>query len=116
MVTSTNFSSDNHHIETIRVGEGLIIGLQFTAFDIELYNSIHEYLEIKNGDGFTLIKGGFSRTLQSISDVCQLCLADTTYVSRSNIVRLHFRTPSDTSKSGWSVTWTARKPGKDYFT
>ena len=88
--------------ETIRVEEGLGIALQFTAFDVESqYNCHFNHLVIEDGDVATYKLCG--KTLAGTSS------AGTTFVSKSNIVKLHFTTMS--TKSGWSVIWTARKPG-----
>ena len=76
------------------------MGLKFTAFDVESHSDCrYDYLVIEDGDGTTLMEKMCGTTLPS--DV----------VSKSNIVKLHFTTDGDTTKPGWSVTWTARKSG-----
>ena len=82
------------------------MGLKFTAFDVELHSDCrYDHLVIEDGDGTTLMDMMCGTTLPS--DI----------VSKSNIVKLHFTTDSSTTKSGWSVTWTAKKPGnlEDHF-
>ena len=110
MVSSTNFPNNypNKHEkkETIRVEEGLIIWLKFTAFDVESHSDCrYDHLVIEDGDGTTLMEKMCGTTLP------------TDIVSKSNIVKLHFTSDRDTTKPGWSVTWTARKPGnlEDHF-
>ena len=110
VVTSTNFPNNypNNHkkTQTIRVGEGFIMRLKFTAFDVESHSDCrYDHLVIKDGDGTTLMEKMCGTTLP------------TDIVSKSNIVKLHFTTDRDTTKPGWSVTWTARKPGnlEDHF-
>ena len=108
MVSSANFPSNypNNHekIETIRVEEGLVIALRFTAFDIEKdsdcshdcsHDCSYDHLKIEDGDGTTLMEKRCGDTLPS--DI----------VSKSNIVKLHFSTDGSDTKSGWSVEWTA---------
>ena len=104
MVTSTNFPNnypnDHNKTQTIRVGEGYIMGLQFTAFDVEPHSDCrYDHLVIEDGDGTTLMEKMCGNTLPS--DI----------VSKSNIVKLHFTTDHSKTESGWSVTWSAKEPG-----
>ena len=101
MVTSANFPSNypNNHenTETIRVEEGLVIALKFTAFDIEYHSDCsYDHLMIEDGDGTTLMG-------KKCGDILPADI-----VSKSNVVQLHFSTDGSVTKSGWSVDWTAR--------
>ena len=100
MVTSANFPSNypNNHenTETIRVEEGLVIALKFTAFDIEYHSDCsYDHLMIEDGDGTTLMEKNCGDALPA--DI----------VSSSNVVKLHFSTDGSVTKSGWSVEWKA---------
>ena len=102
VVTSPNFPNNypNNHkkTETIRVEEGFIIWLKFTAFDVEPHSECrYDHLVIE--DGTTLVEKICGNTLPS------------TIVSKSNIVKLHFTTDHSKTESGWSVTWVAKWPG-----
>ena len=105
VVTSPNFPNNypNNHkkTETIRVEEGFIIWLKFTAFDVESHSECrYDYLVIEDGDGTTLMEKMCGNTLPR------------TVVSKSNIVQLHFTTDHSKTESGWSVSWSAAKePG-----
>ena len=101
MVTSANFPNNypNNHenTETIRVEEGLVIALKFTAFDIEFHSDCsYDHLMIEDGDGTTLMR-------KKCGDILPADI-----VSKSNVVQLHFSTDDTETKSGWSVDWTAR--------
>ena len=100
--------------------QGLILSLQFTAFDIEAeydyvgydyetyeyiydYDSInycYDHLTIIDNDGTTLMEKSCGNTFP----------ADIT--STSNIVKLVFKTDNAGTRSGWSVSWSAVIPGE----
>ena len=85
----------------IQVEEGLILSLQFTAFDIESHSTCdYDHLTITDGDGTTLMEKSCGNSLP----------ADIT--STSNVVNLLFITDYyDGENSGWSVSWSAVTPG-----
>ena len=101
--------------ETVEVEQGLILSLQFTAFDIEYYSDCLDHLKITDGDGTTLMEkscgpndqGNINTGGQSISSSLP---ADIT--STSNIVKLVFSTDRSGTRAGWSVTWSAVTPGE----
>ena len=84
--------------------EGLILSLQFTAFNIAPWCGSTcdcDHLTITDGDGTTLMEKSCGTTLP----------ADIT--STSNIVKLVFSTDgTGVTMSGWSVSWTAVTPGE----
>ena len=85
----------------IQVEQGLILSLQFTAFDTEpCSNLCCDHLTITDGDGTILMEKSCGITLP----------ADIT--STSNIVKLVFSTDSSATRSGWSVSWSAVTPGE----
>ena len=106
MITSPNYPGNypnnlEKEVETIQVEEGLIISLQFTAFDIESDSTCgYDHLTITDGDGTTLMEKRCGSTIPA--DIR----------STSNIVKLVFITDRTTSKTGWSVSWSAVTPGE----
>ena len=95
--------------------QGLILSLQFTAFDIEAeydydyeegeydYESIIGcivHLTITDGDGTTLMEKSCGNSLPAAIR------------STSNVVNLVFSTNGDDTDSGWTVSWSAVTPGE----
>ena len=102
-------------MEIIEVEEGLVVAIEFTAFDVEVESACSsDYVTIKNGDGTTLMEktcgpyqnGDFSTGIQNIGS--SLPAVDT---STSNRVEIYFYTNSLTTESGWRLTWRAVTPG-----
>ena len=88
--------------ETIKVEEGLVLALQFTAFDVEFQKTCkYDHLTIRDGDGTTLMKKR-----------CGSSLPANTIVSTSNRVELYFKTDTGVTRSGWSVSWIAVTQGE----
>ena len=106
MVKSPNYPGkypDNlQKTETIQVEEGLILSLQFTAFDIHESSSgsCYDHLTIMDGDGTTLMEKSCGSTIPA--DIR----------STGNIVKLVFSTSSVNTRPGWSVSWSAVTPGE----
>ena len=104
-VTSPNYP-DNYpnsvrKTETIQVEQGLILSLQFIAFDIESSSTCDDdHLTITDGDGTTLMEKSCGTTLPA--DI----------ISTSNTVKLVFITDSSDERPGWSVSWSAVTPGE----
>ena len=95
-----NYPNDLQKTNTIKVEEGLVVEMQFTAFDVESSSTCSfDDVTIKNGDGTTLM----GRTCGS-----SLPAAVT---STSNIVEIYFHTDHYGSRSGWRLTWRAVTPG-----
>ena len=106
VVTSPNYP-DNYpnnleETETIEVEQGLVLSLQFTAFDIEYSSSDCDYdhLTIMDGDGTNLMEKNCGTTLP----------ADIT--STSNMVKLVLSTDHTGTRTGYSVSWIAVTPGE----
>ena len=119
MVTSPNFPGNYPNnlekTDTIQVEQGLILSLQFIAFDIEAeydydfeeydidYESFtcpYDHLTITDGDGTTLMEKSCGTTIPA--DIR----------STSNIVNLLFITSSEQTSTGWSVSWSAVTSGE----
>ena len=86
--------------EIIEVEEGLVVEMQFTAFNVDDCDSCScDHVTIKNGDGVTLMEKTCGSSLPAA------------VTSTSNIVMVHFHTDSGVTKSGWRLTWRAVTPG-----
>ena len=97
-----NYPNNLRLTNRIEVKEGLIVAIQFTAFDVGPDWSPacnYDYLTIKNGDGTSLME----KTCGSYLPV--------NVTSTSNTVEIYFHTDSSSSKSGWRLTWRAVTPG-----
>ena len=104
-VTSPNYPNNYPNFlektETIQVEQGLILLLQFTAFNIESHSTCsYDHLTITDGDGTTLMEKSCGTTIPD--DI----------TSTSNIVKLVFSTDSGYTMPGWSVSWSAVTPGE----
>ena len=104
-VTSPNYPNNYPHnlkkSETIQVEEGLILSLQFTAFDIDASSgACYDHLTITGGDGTTLMEKRCGSTIPA--DIR----------STTNIVKLVFITDHSGPRPGWSVRWSAVTPGE----
>ena len=94
--------------------QGLILTLQFTAFDIEShFTCAYDHLTITDGDGTTLMEkscGSSSNGLivgaQSIGSSLPANIT-----SLSNVIKLRFITDTIDARPGWSVSWTVT-PGE----
>ena len=102
VVSSPNYPGNYPHnlrkTEIIDVEEGLVVAIQFTAFDVYSYEC-YDHVTIKNGDGTTLMEKTCGSSLPAA------------VTSSSNIVEIYFYTNWATTKSGWRLTWRAVTPG-----
>ena len=95
-----NYPNDLQQTNTIEVEEGLIVEMQFTAFDVESSSTCsYDHVTIKNGDGTTLMEKTCGSSLPAA------------VTSTSNIVEIYFHTDDIGSYSGWRLTWRAVTPG-----
>ena len=89
--------------EIIEVEEGLVVEMQFTAFNVDLVELCNlDYVTIKNGDGVTLMENTCGSSLPAA------------VISNSNNVEIYFHTDDiiiQTSGAGWRLTWRAVTPG-----
>ena len=107
MVTSPNYPNNYPYsfdrTDIIWVEEGLIIAMQFTAFDVESdawSTCSYDHVTIKNGDGTILMEKTCGSSLPAA------------LTSKSNVVKIYFHSNDDGfSFSGWSLTWRAVTPG-----
>ena len=89
--------------EIIEVEEGLVVEMQFTAFNVDFVELCNwDHVTIKNGDGVTLMENTCGSSLPAA------------VISNSNNVEIYFHTDDiiiQTSGAGWSLTWRAVTPG-----
>ena len=95
------------------VEQGLVLLLEFTAFDTELHGAFCvDTLIIKDADGTTLMEetcgGGFYGKLIVGGKVFNSTLP-AKVASRSNVVNLIFTTSDIWAMGGWKITWLASK-------
>ena len=125
-VTSPNYPNNYPNFlektQTIRVEEGLILSLLFTAFDIDTCSNCDsscrsDHLTITDGDGTTLMEKSCGSL--SIGDYVVIVGGQSigsslpaAITSTSNIVKLVFITNRQHTRSGWSVSWIAVTPGE----
>jgi len=123
-IAGTNgvFTSPNHphhypnnfeKTETIHVEQGKAISLKFSAFYVEYHSTCRwDHLTIVDGDGTTLLEkscgdnhwGNVVIGGQKVSSLPDIR-------SRSNMIKLHFKTDRSVTKAGWSVRWNAWPSG-----
>ena len=130
VLTSPNFGYDyagNLNVKKmIQVEEGLVVSLQFTAFEIEFEmemdgeKSCADFLTIEDGHdtGDYLMNSACGSPSDEIihmnGDWEVMGSSLPTFTSTSNIVKFTFNTDGDYDGpgTGWSVTWTAVAPGE----
>ena len=96
-----NYPNNNRKTETIKVEEGLVLSLQFTAFDIEAHSTCaYDHLTITDGDGTALMEKNCGWVVPPA------------ITSTSNIVKLVFITDGFDTRPGWSLSWSAVTPGE----
>ena len=95
-----NYPNNLQRTETIQIGEGLILSLEFNAFDIEDDSSCYDdHLTITDNYGTTLMEKNCGSSLPAAM------------TSISNTVKIMFSTDSYRTESGWSLNWTAVTAG-----
>ena len=124
VVTSPNYPGDYPHklkqTHTIQVEQGLILSLQFTAFNIEYctFNCQCDHLIITDGDGTTLMGKSCGSSYDGNVVVGGQKMSSNLPAemrSKSNVVKLVFDT-NDLHKggnaTGWSLSWRSVTPGE----
>ena len=95
----SNYPNNLSKTETITVAEGLVLRLEFTAFDVENHGRCgYDYLKIVDGDGTILMNKTCGNALPPV------------FMSNTNHVDLVSETDYSVTKSGWSVKWSAVSP------
>ena len=103
-LTSPNFPGDypNNFDKTqrIQVDQGLVVFLEFTAFNVEYSSTCgYDHLTIVDGDGTILMEKKCGTILPP--DI----------TSRSAMVEVKFHTDGTGARAGWSLNWTPVMPG-----
>ena len=92
--------------EAVQVEQGLILELQFTAFEIECK---YDHLTITDGDGTTLMEKSCGSILPanitSTSNIINLLFSSTS-------VKLYLSDRRNDVMTGWSLNWRAVEPGE----
>ena len=111
-----NYPANLNKTETIEVEEGMVLSLEFTAFNIEHEQPStcqYDHLTITDGDGTTLMeKSCGSDGYLVIGESERAGYLPPKVWSRSNKVNLVFITDHNEAKTGWSVSWSAVTPGE----
>ena len=104
VVTSPNYPCNYPNYlnttETITVKEGMVVVLEFTAFNTQ---ADYDKLTIRDGDGTILMEERSS------------CGLPGKIWSKTNVVHLHFDTDGSTTQTGWNATWAASTSTGDHF-
>ena len=116
-VTSPNYPGTYPHnfelMQTIQVKQGLILSLQFTAFNIAFESFCSsDYLTVTDGDGTTLLEKrcGYSSNIEANNGYYYMPPRIT---SNTNVVNLIFKSdPFGSMGYGWSVSWSAITAGE----
>ena len=125
IVTSPNYPNNYpdrlDNTELVQVEQGMILSIEFVAFDIDFdpvlcdLNCNCDHLTITDGDGTTLM-GKTCGSSSNGSAIFEGRLIGSSLppliISRSNSISIGFKTGSLGSKSGWSISWKAVLPGK----
>ena len=111
-----NYPTNIRRTEKIKVAQGLVILLQFTAFNIEHHPACSfDHLKIVDGDGTILLEkscgsSDFGTIVTGGQSIGSSLPADIT--SKSNSVNLIFTSNGLDTYSGWSLNWSAVTPGE----
>ena len=92
-----NYPDSYQRTQTISGGNGMVLVLSFTDFNLEGGNADH--LTIRDGDGTVLMARRGGKGLPP------------NVISRTNVAYLDFVTDRSVTFSGWSVSWFAVTPG-----
>ena len=121
VVTSPDYPRNYPHsletTERVEVEQGMILSLEFTAFDIESNSDCdYDHLTITDGNGATLMEKscGSAGNLVIGGEKTNSTLPPTV-LSWTNKVNFVFVTDGGGTRPGWSVHWSAVKPGECPF-
>ena len=121
-MSSPNYPDTYPHnlrkMDIIEVEEGLVVAMQFTAFNLQSCSSCGcDHVTIKNGDGTTLMEKTCGT--DDYWDYYDVVIGGQNIgpslppvvTSTSNRVEIYFHTDYGTTESGWRLTWRAVTPG-----
>ena len=115
-----NYANNLQRIQTIQVEKGLILSIQFLAFDIESSTICGDQLTIVDGEDTAMMNkscGSTSSGNVEVGDVKIGSLLPANITSTSNTVRLVFKTDNESkyARAGWSISWRAVEQGKSWL-
>ena len=96
--------------QTIQVEQGKILVLDFTYFAVKSSADCEDdHIKVTDGDGSILMDNscGYSSYKKHEAEYFK----PPKIITMSNIVHLYFKTDTDGTRTGWSVTWRAVRPG-----
>ena len=116
VVTSSNhpgeYPNNLQRSQWIKVEQGLIMSLKFTAFNIQFSDACRDdYLTITDSDGTTLMEKSCGSSYIWIGGQNTGSSLPTAIKSTSNTVKLEFVTNGAGTRTGWNVSWSAVTPG-----
>ena len=97
-----NYPNDlDQELDPIVVAQGIVIFIEFTDFDIEDHSSCgYDYLMIEDGDGTVLMEKSCGTSLPA------------NIRSKTNVVKLRFKTDDSEVRRGWRFMWSAVLPSE----
>ena len=97
-----NYPNDlDQELDPIVVAQGMVISIEFTDFDIEYHSSCgYDYLMIEDGDGTVLMEKSCGTSLPA------------NIRSKTNVVKLRFKTDDSEVRRGWRFMWSAVLPSE----
>ena len=97
-----NYPNDlDQELDPIVVAQGMVISIEFTDFDIEDHSSCsYDYLMIEDGDGTVLMEKSCGTSLPA------------NILSKTNVVKLRFKTDGSATRRGWRFMWSAVLPSE----
>ena len=113
----SNYPDSLARTERVEVDQGMILSLEFTAFDIESDSDCdYDHLTITDGNGATLMEKscGSAGNLVIGGEKTNSTLPPNVW-SWSNKVNFVFVTDGGGTRPGWSVSWSAVTPGECPF-
>ena len=118
VLTSPNFPGryPNNLAQThiLQVQEGLVLSLEFTAFDVELNSNLCiDSVMITAGDGRILSEGTCGGSTYGnivVGGQSRSTILPASVKSRGNVVNVIFTTSVDYTRRGWQITWSAVSP------
>ena len=113
----SNYPDSLARTERVEVEQGMVLSLEFTAFDIESNSDCdYDHLTITDGNGATLMEKscGSAGNLVIGGEKRNSTLPPNIW-SWSNKVNFVFVTDGGGTRPGWSVSWSAVTPGECPF-
>ena len=113
----SNYPNDLEETKTIEVEQGMIMSLEFTAFDVERNSKcVYDHLTILDDNGAILMEKSCGSDGNLVIGGKKLNSTMPPKVwSRSNKVNFVFVTDGGGTRPGWSINWSAATSGECLF-